>query len=340
MKTYNAAVVGFGYWGPNLARNINSNPNFILSGIADLNQSKRDLAKNQYPSIIIEECYTSFLNDDRIDVIVVATSSEKHYEIAKAALLKNKHVLLEKPACASYEKLSELHDLAKARNLILMIDYTFLYNGAVKKINEIIKSESFGEINYIDTVRINLGIFQNDVNVIWDLASHDIAIINSLTGQFPTRVKADGISHTDNEIENIAYITLKYNNPKLIVHISCSWYSPVKIRQMLIGGDKKMLIYNDIEPTDKIKVYDCGFNFKQSQNRENLLVDYRLGDITIPKFDTTEPLAMLIDDLYIAILKNKQPIASSMVALNVSKVLEAAQQSVKSNGVEISVLNN
>ena len=331
----NVGIVGYGYWGPNLARNVNNNINLSLKGIADLSSEKRNIAKKNFPNTIIVDSYEELLNIQDIEIIIIATSSQRHYEIAKAALEKGKHLLLEKPACASYSKLLALSELAKKRGLVLMVDFTFLYNGAVRKIDEVIKNQTFGDVNYIDSTRINLGIFQSDVNVIWDLASHDIAILQYLLKQSPVSVKADGISHTENDIENIAYITLKYNNPKLLVHVSCSWYSPVKIRQMLIGGSNKMLIYNDIEPTDKIKIYDCNFSFKQNEYRENILVDYRLGDITIPKFDTKEPLALLIEDLYFSAIGKKQQDVSIELALEVAKVLEAAQISIKSKGKEV-----
>lgn len=328
---YNVGLIGFGYWGPNLARNIYNHPKLDLHTLADKRAEKRNTAKKQYPTINVVENASSIFSDENIKIVVIATSVNQHYTLAKKALENNKHVLVEKPAGASYEKLMELHKLAKSKNLILMVDYTFLYNGAVRKLAEIIKQEDFGNINYIDSTRINLGIFQNDVNVIWDLASHDIAIVNFLTGEMPEKISASGICHTNNGVENIAYLTLHYANRKMIVHLNCSWTSPVKIRQMLIGGDKKMIVYNDIEPTDKIKVYDCRFNFEDHQKREQVLVDYRLGDISIPKFDTTEPLAMMIEDLYCSIKNKTEPISSSEVALKVSKVIEDAQKKLKKN---------
>lgn len=331
----NIGIVGFGYWGPNLARNVSYYSHFSLLAIADLSEEKRLKAHKAFPNTKIVETYQQLISISEIDIVIIATASKSHYEIAKAALENGKHVLLEKPACASYQKLFDLSQLAKHNRLILMVDFTFLYNGAVRKIQDIVKKPEFGDINYIDSTRINLGIFQSDVNVIWDLASHDIAIFQYLLNQSPISVKADGISHTDNGIENIAYITLKYINPMLLVHVSCSWYSPVKIRQMLIGGSNKMLIYNDIEPTDKIKIYDCNFSFKQNESRESLLIDYRLGDITIPKFNTREPLSFLMEDLHLSVIGHKKQDVSIELALGVAKVLEAAQVSIKSKGKEI-----
>lgn len=326
-------VIGYGYWGPNLARNVHIHKNMELICIADTDSEKQDLAKRMYPAIQIFSCENDLLNSD-IDAVIVATNVRYHFEITKKALEQKKHVLLEKPGTISFENLYQLYKIAKEKELILMIDYTFLYNGAVRKLNEIIHKDNFGDITYIDSVRINLGIFQSEINVIWDLASHDIAIINFLLQKKPKSIKATGISHLNNTIENIAYITLSYEE-NLMVHIHCSWTSPVKIRQMLIGGTKKMIVYNDIEPTDKLRIYDFDFQSLDKQFKENLLIDYRLGDISVPKFTTQEPLSLLVADFYSAIFEKKEPISSIQRALIVSSILEAAQKSVKLNGEEI-----
>lgn len=325
-------IIGYGYWGPNLARNVHQNNHMKLIAIADLDATKQELAQKMYPSTQVVS------NEDElfplVDAVIIATNVKYHFEIAKKALEHNKHVLIEKPGTSSFSHLNQLYEIAQEKGLKLMIDYTFLYNGAVQKLNEIIHQESFGEITYIDSVRINLGIFQTEVNVIWDLASHDIAIINFLLQKTPISVKATGISHLHNDIENIAYITLNYDE-NLIVHIHCSWTSPVKIRQMLIGGTKKMIVYNDIEPTDKLRVYDFDFQSLDKQFKEKILIDYRLGDISLPKFGTKEPLSLLIEDFQNAIKYKKEPVSSIQRAMIVSSILEAAQKSVKQNGEEI-----
>ena len=332
---YNVGIVGYGYWGPNLARNFYNHPHFNLFAIADIDVKKRKLAKKQYPNVNIYDHSNSLIALEEIQVVVVTTVVSQHFEVAKLALENGKHVLLEKPACASYDKLNELKKIAERNGLTLMIDYTFLYNGAVSKLKDIVKKENFGKLNYIDSTRINLGIFQTDINVIWDLASHDIAIINYLVEESPSSVLATGISHTNNNIENIAFLTLKYKKANLIVHINCSWSSPVKIRQMLIGGDKKMVVYNDIEPTDKLKVYDCDFNIDNDDERKEILVDYRMGDVNIPKFNTKEALSSLVEEFYEAIHDKKTPKSSIDFSLEVSKVLEAAQKSIKNNSTEV-----
>jgi predicted dehydrogenase len=328
-------VIGYGYWGPNLARNVHENTNFEFVGIAEIDTKKQESAQRMYPNIKIYSDEDDLLNSS-IDAVIIATNVKFHFKIAKKALTKKKHVLLEKPGTMNFKNLFQLHEIAKSNKLILMIDYTFLYNGAVQKLNEIIHSASFGNIMYIDSVRINLGIFQSEINVIWDLASHDIAIINFLLDKKPISVKAVGISHLNNSIENIAYISLNFEK-NIFVHINCSWTSPVKIRQILIGGTKKMIVYNDIEPSDKLKVYDFDFQTLNANFKNDLLVDYRLGDISVPKFSTVEPLSLLISDFYLAICKKKVPVSSIQRALNVSSILEAAQKSIKSNGKEISI---
>lgn len=328
-------IIGYGYWGPNLARNVHMNASMELISIADTAIEKQNLAIRMYPTISIFSNANDLINSD-CDAVIIATNVRYHFEIATNALEKNKHVLLEKPGTISFEKLHILSSLAKEKNLVLMIDYTFLYNGAVRKIKDIIRSKSFGEISYVDSVRINLGIFQSEINVIWDLASHDIAIINFLLEKKPNYIKAIGISHLKNTIENIAYITLFYDD-NLMVHIHCSWVSPVKIRQMLVGGTKKMIVYNDIEPTDKLRVYDFDFDVLNERIKENILIDYRLGDITLPKFNTHEPLSMLVDDFCNAIVTKTEPISSIERALIVSSILEAAQISVKLDGETVSI---
>ena len=336
IKSYNVALIGFGYWGPNLARNIVAHPFLNLKFIAEKSLTRRELAKRTYANVCFKESHFEIIEHAAFDIVVVATPVEFHFEIAKWALELGKHVLLEKPGCCSVEELSFLGKLAKQKGVILMIDYTFLFNGAVRKINQIINNDDFGKINYIDSTRINLGIFQSDVNVLWDLASHDLAIIYYLTNKLPKSIKADGISHTKNGIENIAFLVLKYVDESFIVHLNCSWTSPVKIRQTLIGGDKKMLIYNDIEPTDKIKVYDCNLNFNELDQKE-ILVDYRIGDLNVPKFDTKESLATLMEEFYESILKKTSPLSSTEFALKIACMLETAQQSIINNGVELEV---
>lgn len=328
-------LIGYGYWGPNLARNIHAHEHLNLHTIAEKKEEKHDQIRLLYPNLHIVQDAHSIVTDNSIDVVVIATSVHQHLAFARLALENNKHVLIEKPAGTSLDELKALKELAIEKGKVIMVDYTFLYHGAVQKLKHLVDSDSFGKLNYIDSMRINLGIFQSDVNVVWDLASHDVAIVNYLVGKTPISVRANGVSHTANGIENIAYLLLAYEDQELIVHLNCSWSSPVKIRKMLCGGDRQMIIYDDVEPTDKIKVYDC--DLSHFRNREEVLIDYRTGDISIPKFDTKEALSVLMNDLYLAISTDKNPASSIHVALNVTKVLDAAQQSIKNGGIEVRI---
>jgi predicted dehydrogenase len=274
------------------------------------------------------------LQDESLDAVVIATPVSTHYTLAKQALLSGKHVLLEKPMATSVAECEELIQIAEAKSLTLMVDHTFLYTGAVQKIKEIVDSGDIGELQYFDSTRINLGIFQNDVNVLWDLAPHDISILSYLKEEKPVSVNATGISHLKNGIENIAYMTINYAS-NFIAHFNCSWSSPVKIRQTLISGDQKMILYNDIEPTEKVRVFDTGVGVKSDADRDKLLIDYRYGDILIPKLSTHEALQQVAMDFVESIVSRKTPLSSASIGLHVVRVLEAAEKSIKQKGKEI-----
>jgi predicted dehydrogenase len=240
---------------------------------------------------------------------------------------------------SSVKEAETLIELALKKNKILMVDHTFLYTGAVQKIKELINNNAIGKIKYIDSTRINLGLFQPDINVLWDLAPHDISILNYIYPEQPIAVHAVGICHTCNDIENIAYLTLKYQN-NMIAHFNCSWTSPVKIRKFLIGGDKKMIVYDDMEPTEKVKLYDTTYDYTNKEDQRKILVDYRTGDIFVPKLSTTEALVGVTKDFINSILEKTEPISNAQLGLNVVKVLEAAQQSIKQQGKEILIQTN
>jgi len=332
----NVAVIGFGYWGPNLVRNFNAQPNCNVSYIADLRQERLDIVMKSYPNINVTTYIEEVISNKDIDAIVIATPVFTHFELAKRALENGKHVLLEKPMTSSVQEADQLINLAGKHKKVLMVDHTFLYTGAVQKIRSIIDDDVIGKVKYVDSTRINLGLFQPDINVLWDLAIHDISIVNYIVGDKPCSVQATGISHTNNGIENIAYLTLKYVTD-IIAHFNCSWSSPVKIRKFLIGGDKKMILWDDMEPTEKIKIYDTGFNYKTDEDRRKILVDYRVGDIFIPKVPGREALAGVADDFINAIIKGTEPIANYTSGINVVKVLEASQKSIKNNGAEVEI---
>lgn len=327
-------VLGYGYWGPNLVRNLNLFENTRVKMVADIKNEKLHSLKKLYPHIHVTTDPDIVLNDREIEAVVIATPVSMHFQLAQKALQKGKHVLLEKPMTSTLREAEMLAETAAAKNLTLMVDHTFLYNGVIHKLKDLIMKKELGNIQYIDSTRVNLGLFQTDINVMWDLASHDISIIHYLLNEKPYSVNAYGISHTNNSIENIAYILMNYRSG-LIAHIHCSWSSPVKVRQMLIGGDKKMLIYNDIEPTEKIKIYDSGYRIKDDEHKQSILVDYRTGDIHIPKFETTEPLMLMVKDFYKAVTSGSEPVSGWREGTEVMRVLEAAQLSIQKRGQEV-----
>ncbi|HRG59224.1 MAG TPA: Gfo/Idh/MocA family oxidoreductase [Bacteroidia bacterium] len=331
------AILGFGYWGPNLVRNFNSVPECEVKYVCDFRDERLALVKKQYQNVNTTKDFDEVLNDTEVDAVIIATPVFTHFELAKKALLKGKHVLLEKPMTSTSKEAYELYDLAQKVKKLIMVDHTFLYTGAVQKMKQLIDSGSIGNVKYFDSTRINLGLFQPDINVLWDLAPHDISILNYLIQETPYSVNATGVSHTHNGIENIAYLTVNYKSG-FLSHFNCSWTSPVKIRTMLIGGDQKMMLFNDLEPSEKIKVYDTGYNYKSDEEKRKILVDYRAGDVFIPKVDVKEALFGMASDFINAILNNEKPISDFESGLNVIKILEASQLSIKQNGKEI-ILN-
>jgi predicted dehydrogenase len=325
-------IIGFGYWGPNLVRNFNLASNCRVVAVADARAERLIQLGRLYSYIKGYKDAQELLDNKDIDAVVIATPVSTHFDLARRALLIGKHVLLEKPMTASVEEAETLIDLAEKRGLLLMVDHTFLYTGAVAKMKQLKDSGELGNIKYLDSTRINLGLFQSDINVLWDLAPHDISILNYIIDEKPYSVNATGITHTGNEIENIAYLTINYKSG-FIAHFSCSWTSPVKLRTMLIGGDRKMILYNDLEPTEKLKLYDSGYN--HSKNDQKMLVDYRTGDIYVPKLNTNEALLEMANDYIACILEQKEPKSSSKIGLDVVKILEASNRSIRQHGSEV-----
>ena len=330
----NVGIIGYGYWGPNLVRNFMGNKNFKVIKVADSRQERLELVKRQYPNVIAVSDTDDILSDPEVDAVAIATPVFAHFHLAKKALLNGKHVLLEKPMTATSQEAEELIGLAEQKGLTLMVDHTFLYTGSVQKIKSLINDNNIGKVKYLDSTRINLGLFQPDINVLWDLAPHDISILAYLLDENPFSLNTTGVSHTSNGLENIAYLTVNFESG-FIAHFNCSWTSPVKIRLMLIGGDKKMIVFNDLEPTEKIKVYDTGYEIKNDDDRKKLLIDYRSGDIFIPKVPATEALALMVEDFAQAVLTGRKPIADHQSGLYVIKILEASAQSLKLKGAEV-----
>lgn len=328
------AIIGYGYWGTNLVRNFSATKDCSVDTVVDFRAERLEIIKRNHPNIKVTQHTDDIFNNNEIDAIVIATPVFTHFDLAKKALENGKHVLLEKPMTATVAESEQLIELAAKKNKILMVDHTFLYTGAVQKMKQLIDNGEIGKIQYFDSTRINLGLFQPDVNVLWDLAPHDISILNYLQHEQPYSIQATGISHTNNGIENIAYLTVNYQSD-FIAHFSCSWASPVKIRLMLIGGDQKMMAYNDLEPTEKIKIYDTGYNHQTDEEKNKIRVDYRAGDIFIPKIESKEALAGMAADFISAIISSTTPLANAQSGLEVIKLLEASQKSIKNNGKEI-----
>lgn len=325
------AIVGYGYWGKNLLRNFLSTIDCSIEYVVDLNEDALAHLKKSYPSIKTSISYKSALDNINLDAVIIATPSSTHFSIAKDALLAHKHVLIEKPMALSISNAEELLSIASKNNLLISVDHTYLYTPAVQKLKSLIQNKEIGLVKFFDSTRINLGIFQTDVNVLWDLAVHDISILNYLFDEEPLSVRAVGVCHTYNEIENIAYITINYKD-NFIAHLNCSWSSPIKIRMMLIGGENKTILFNDLDPVEKIKIYNASYKSVTDKERNNLLVDYRTGDVYAPKIDNTEALQILCNEFVDCIKNNKQPISNANFSLRVIKILDAAQSSIKRNG--------
>ena len=336
MANIKVGVIGYGYWGPNIVRNFFATPDCTVRMVADGRPERLNLLAKIFPSIQGVKDAEDIIGSKEVDAIVIATPVHTHFELAKRSLLQGKHVLIEKPMTSSVREADELIELATKKGLTLMADHTFLYTGAVQKMKEIIQTEVIGTPLYFDSSRINLGLFQPDINVLWDLAPHDISILTYLITEIPESINATGISHTGNKIENIAYLTVNYNS-NFIAHFVCSWSSPVKVRQTLIGGDKKMILYNDLEPSEKVRVYDTGYNHKTEEDRTRIMVDYRTGDVYIPKLSSREALAGVADDFVQSVIHKKDPMSNATLGKSVVRILEASQESIKNNGKEIRI---
>jgi predicted dehydrogenase len=330
----NIGIIGYGYWGPNLVRNFNGVEGCSVCCVSDLRENRLEAVQKMYPKINVTTDADSMINDPMVDAIVIATPVHTHFSLAQKALKAGKHVLLEKPMTQSAEEAEILIELSKQTGKVLMVDHTFLYTGAVQKIKSLIETGEIGDLQYFDSTRVNLGLIQHDVNVLWDLAPHDLSILFYLYNEKPYSVQATGVCHTNNDIENIAYLTVNYST-RFIAHFNCSWSSPVKLRNIMIGGDKKMILFDDVEPTEKVKVYAKGFDIKTDEDKRNLLVNYRSGDVYLPHLPNTEALSGMAADFVSAIAKGTKPVSSFETGIEVVRILEAAQKSIKQKGQEV-----
>lgn len=332
----NVGLVGYGYWGPNLARNFGVQGNCALLGICDVNPERAALAKRQYPNVPVTQEFEDLLENPAIHAVLIAVPVSHHFDLARRALLAGKDVLVEKPLTATSAEAKQLIDLADKLGRILAVDHTFLFTGAVQKVKQIIESGQIGDLLYLDSVRVNLGLFQPDVNVIHDLAPHDLSIMNYLIEEDPISIQAMGISHARNGIENVAYLHLHFPGD-LIAHFHFNWLAPVKIRRTLIGGTKQMIVYDDMEPTEKVKIYDKGIVVKKNDidSIYKTIVDYRTGDMVAPKLVHGEALNSEAQHFLSCVEKRTKPVADGMAGLRVVRILEAAQDSLRSNGERV-----
>ena len=325
-------VVGYGYWGPNLVRNFSSVEGAQVIAICDMDAAKLAVGKRRHPNAVVTSEYQDLLKDKRIDAIAIATPVHTHFDLALAALKAGKHIFVEKPLAQTSEQVRRLIEEAERRRLILMVDHTFLYTPAVQKIRELIVEGAIGDIYYYNGVRASLGLFQSDVNVIWDLAVHDISIIEYILQEKPVAVSATGASHVAGSPENMAHIALFFQS-SCIAHISVNWLSPVKVRQTLIGGSRKMIVYDDVEATEKIKVYDRGITVNGTAEKENQLrIGYRAGDMWAPHLPAKEALQTEAEHFITCLHSGKSPISNGRTGLQVVEILEAASRSVAAQG--------
>ena len=325
-------VIGYGYWGPNLVRNLAEQRNAKLIAVSDLRSQRLELAKSRYPYIYTTEDHRKLFADPNIDAIAISTPVKTHFPLGMQALEAGKHVLLEKPLAASTAECEQLIEAAAKRNLVLMVDHTFVYTGAVRKIAELVRAGELGDLYYYDSVRVNLGLFQPDVNVVWDLAVHDLAIMQYVLPTNPVAVSATGIAHVPGGVENIAYLSL-FHPDKLISHLHINWLSPVKVRSTLIAGNKKMIVYDDMQMSEKVKVYDSGITTKESpEDIYKMLVGYRTGDMWAPKLDGTEALGREMGHFIDCVEGKAKPETSAEAGMNVVRILEAAEASIRDRG--------
>ncbi len=325
-------VIGYGYWGPNLVRNFADQADASVTVVCDGRPERLALAQRRYPGIRVTTDPRDLIADPAVDAVAIATPVALHFELASAALGAGKHVLVEKPIASTSDDARRLIDEAARRRLVLMVDHTFVYTGAVQKMRELVNAGELGEINYYDSVRINLGLFQPDVDVLWDLAVHDLSIMDFVLPQQPVAVSATGLAHVPGRPANIAYMTMFFDGP-MIAHVHASWLAPVKVRRTLLGGSRRMVVFDDLETGEKIKVYDRGISVDPNpENVYQMLVGYRTGDMWAPKLAVTEALNVEAAHFIDCITRGTPPQSGGDAGLRVVRLLEAATASMQLQG--------
>lgn len=333
-------VIGYGYWGPNLVRNFTNLATTQVIALCDHNPNRLELATKRHPGIAYYTQPQDLFKNPQLDIIAIATPASSHYELALTALQHDKHVLVEKPLAMQSQQVQHLISEARKRQRVLLVDHTFVYTPAVQKLKTLIEAHTLGDLYYYDSVRVNLGLFQHDINVLWDLAVHDLSIIDYLFPVLPCAVSATGIRHIPSEPENLAYLTLFFPH-QLIAHVHVNWLAPVKVRRTLIGGSQKMIVFDDLEPTEKIKLYDRGVNIVTDQESVyNMLISYRTGDMYAPHLETTEALSHELQHFTDCILQHATPLTGGESGYRVVTILEAAMRSMQERGQPIELVWN
>ena len=332
MSKLRIAIVGCGYWGQNLIRNFSDLPDVEVTAVCDFNRGALARAKRRYPSVDLRQDFEQVISDWGIQAVVIATPVSTHYSFARQALRAGKHVLVEKPLATSSQQVLELMELADRHNRTLMVDHTFIYTGAVRTMRSLVDSGEVGDLYYFDSVRVNLGLVQSDINVIWDLAPHDFSIMDHLCPTAPIAVSAVGAKQLGCAFENIAYVTAHFEG-QMIAHFHLSWLAPVKVRRTMVGGSKKMIVYDDVSTTAKVRVFDRGITVSlDPEHRERLLAEYRNGDVTAPKLDDSEALRSMALEFVNSIRQKRLPVTDGYAGYRVVRLLEAAQRSMQMNG--------
>jgi predicted dehydrogenase len=333
----NIGVIGYGYWGPNLVRNFAEVSRVKLASVADFSPDKLGLVQRRFPTIKATTDFQEIVRDPEIDAIAIATPVTTHFELGMAVLKAGKHLWLEKPMTETSLQARQLVEEAEKRKRVLFVDHTFVYTGAVRKMHEIVVSGELGKIYYYDSSRVNLGLFQHDVNVISDLGVHDFSILDHLLKEHPNAVSAAGINHFPGTPENLAYITMFYDSGT-IAHINVSWLAPVKVRQILLGASNKMITYDDLQPSEKVKVYDKGVSFTDDPEKiYEMRVGYRTGDMWAPKLDETEALRVAANHFVDCIEQSKSPETDGRMGLRVVELVEAATSSMRGRGETVHI---
>lgn len=331
-------IIGYGYWGPNLARNVAELPDARLIKIADTKTNRLELASRRHPYASMVTDANALIDDPSVDAVVIATPVRSHFPLAMKAIEAGKHVLVEKPVCDNSEDAAKLIEAAERRRVTLMVDHTFLYTGAVRKMKQLVDTGEIGDVYYYDSVRINLGLFQEDVSVIWDLAVHDLSIMDFVLNQYPNVVACTGCSHVQGQPDDVAYLTL-YFPGTLIGHIHVNWLSPVKLRRTLVGGSRKMIVYDDLEAAEKIRVHDKGVIVDCDDEKLNQLRlrGYRSGDVWTPQIDLSEAIRTELIHFINCVNSGEPPISSGLAGMRIVRVLETATKSLQCKGAPLEV---